>query len=151
MDAILFYEGKWYFFSNLSSFAVEIYNAVWPTAEHAYQAAKFSDKAIREEILHARSAYAAKKIAHKYHPRRKSDWNKMKLDVMEKILRAKLTQHPFIREKLLDSGDMPIIEDSFKDSFWGRGADWKGINHLGKLWMKLRDEIREEIAQEEVA
>ena len=29
-------------------------------------------------------------------------------------------------------------------SFWGWGEDRKGQNNLGKLWMKLRDEIREE-------
>ncbi len=36
------------------------------------------------------------------------------------------------------------MEDSPKDSFWGWGEDRCGQNNLGKLWMKLRDEIRQQ-------
>jgi predicted NAD-dependent protein-ADP-ribosyltransferase YbiA (DUF1768 family) len=60
---------------------------------------------------------------------------------MEALLRLKLAQHSWVRERLLATGDAEIIEDSPKDSFWGRGPDWKGKNHLGRLWMKLRAEL----------
>jgi predicted NAD-dependent protein-ADP-ribosyltransferase YbiA (DUF1768 family) len=61
---------------------------------------------------------------------------------MENIIRAKISMHPYIREKLLETGDREIIEDSHKDSFWGRGADFKGRNELGKVWMKIRNELQ---------
>jgi len=43
--------------------------------------------------------------------------------------------------KLMQTGKREIIEDSPKDDFWGWGKKRKGRNELGKIWMKLRDEI----------
>ena len=61
---------------------------------------------------------------------------------MEDIIRAKVSQHGYIREKLIETGTREIIEDSHKDSFWGRGPDFKGRNELGKVWMKIREELQ---------
>ena len=35
-----------------------------------------------------------------------------------------------------------IVEDSPKDNYWGWGINRKGENHLGKIWMKLREEYK---------
>ena len=64
---------------------------------------------------------------------------------MEDILRAKLSQHAYVKKKLLETGNYMIVEDSPTDSYWGCGSDRKGQNHMGKLWMKLRDELRENL------
>jgi len=64
-----------------------------------------------------------------------------KIKVMEKILRLKLKQNPYVKQKLLETKKYIICEDSPKDSFWGIGKNRKGRNELGKLWMKLRDEL----------
>lgn len=61
---------------------------------------------------------------------------------MEELLRAKLEQNPYVKKKLLETKDYMIVEDSPKDSFWGWGNNRDGVNNLGKLWMKLRAEIR---------
>lgn len=61
---------------------------------------------------------------------------------MEELLRCKIEQNPYVKKKLLETNDYTIVEDSPKDSFWGWGEDRKGNNQLGKLWMKLRDEIK---------
>ena len=142
MDKILFYEGQWYMFSNFSSFKVRWRGVDWMTSEHAYQAAKFKDASIVEKIKNARSAHGAKKIARAHSDKKLENWREIKLGIMEKIVRAKLEQHSYIRRKLLETGDMEIIENSPEDSFWGRGPDWKGENHMGKIWMKLRAELR---------
>lgn len=34
-----------------------------------------------------------------------------------------------------------IVEDSPKDDYWGWGEKRDGRNELGKIWMRLRDEI----------
>ncbi len=60
---------------------------------------------------------------------------------MEDIIRDKISTHPFIREKLIESGDRIIMEDSHKDSFWGCGEDFQGRNELGKVWMRVREEL----------
>jgi ribA/ribD-fused uncharacterized protein len=69
-------------------------------------------------------------------------WPVEKLGIMEEIIRAKVQQHDYVRIELLRTGDRELIENSPTDSYWGRGPDWQGQNHLGKLWMKLREEIR---------
>ena len=112
------------------------------TAEYAYQAAKFSNPVVIEEIRNARSARDAKKIAHDHDKEKRANWDEIKLSVMEDILRAKLYQHDYIKKKLLATGDAELVEDSPTDPFWGRGPDGKGLNHCGKIWMKLRRKLR---------
>jgi len=34
-----------------------------------------------------------------------------------------------------------LVENSDKDSFWGCGFDKKSENNMGKIWMKIRQEI----------
>lgn len=60
---------------------------------------------------------------------------------MEKILKKKIEQNPYVKETLLNTKDYILVENSPKDSFWGWGPNKDGENHLGKLWMKLRDEL----------
>lgn len=142
-ERILFYEGTRYFLSNFSSFRVQWRGIDWMTSEHAYQAAKFRDPEIIEQIKNAISAHEAKKIAQAHKDREIKNWSEIKIAVMEEILRAKLAQHLYIQRKLLESGHREIVENSPTDSFWGRGPDWKGKNFLGKLWMKLRAEMQD--------
>lgn len=139
-ERVLFYEVLFYMFSNFSSFMVEFLGLLWPTAEHAYQAAKFTDPELREKIRNARSAHDAKKIARENDALKRPNWDSIKIPIMKEILRCKRDQHPYVKESLMKTRGKILIEDSPKDSFWGRGPDWKGHNHLGKLWMELRDE-----------
>lgn len=141
-NPVTFYESRFYMFSNFSSFAVELDGIVWMTSEHAYQAAKFGNNTCVCKIQKARSAHDAKKIARAHEQSKRPDWDAIKLSVMERIVRAKLAQHPYVRQMLLETGHRRLVEDSPKDSFWGWGPDKQGDNHLGKIWMKLREELR---------
>ncbi|MFA5107001.1 MAG: NADAR family protein [Patescibacteria group bacterium] len=138
MSQISFYETQYYMFSNFSAHAVEYRGDLFMTAEHAYQAAKFDDDAIKSEIQSARSAYAAKEIARQHKTKRISNWDQKKVQIMEEIVRAKYRQHGDVQKALKESGNEEIIENSPIDSFWGTGADGNGRNELGKIWMKLR-------------
>jgi ribA/ribD-fused uncharacterized protein len=144
---VLFYTSKWYVFDNFSAFSITWAGGVWSTVEHAYQAAKFDDPSIVSSILHATSAHEAKKIAHLPENilKVRSNWDKTKVDSMRQLLRAKLEQHEYVRKKLLETGNLEIIEDSPSDSFWGRGPTWNGKNYLGILWMELRDKLRDSL------
>ena len=140
------YPREYYPLDNFSSFQVRYYDTVYPTAEHAYQAMKFFFCApeIAELIRTAPSPHAAKKLAETHRDQCQPDWDEWKLITMEDILRVKLHQHSYVQKKLLESGDLPIVEDSPYDYFWGIGFDRTGENHLGKIWMKLRAELRAE-------
>ncbi|MDP2676169.1 MAG: NADAR family protein [bacterium] len=139
----LFYEYEWYIFSNFASFEVRWCGEIWKTSEHAYQATKFEDEEIRNKIKNARSAHDAYKLATVVHKDKvRGYWSLIKLGVMEEIVRAKLSQYYYIQKKLLETGDRIIVEDSHRDDFWGWGAHKDGSNYLGKIWMKLREELR---------
>ena len=144
-DAIGFYNREFFCLDNFSAFRVEYNGVVYATVEAAYQAQGFVKTApgVAYRIFEAPSAYEAKMIAHVNNDLRREDWDDVKAAIMESLLRAKLQQHPYVKQKLLENGDCPLVEDSPTDSFWGCGADRQGRNEMGKLWMKLRAELRQ--------
>ncbi len=143
-DIIGFYPREFYTFDNFSSFQVDYAGRRWPTSEHAYQASHFFDTApeLVEEIFNARSAHDAYKIAKTNGHKAPENWEDIKVSIMYEICKLKLFQNPYVQHKLELSGDLNIVEDSPKDNFWGWGANRDGRNELGKIWMRLRDEVR---------
>jgi ribA/ribD-fused uncharacterized protein len=139
-----FYPREFYVFDNFASFQVDYKGRRWPTSEHAYQASHFFDTApdLVEAIFEARSAHEAYKIAKANGDKAPANWGEIKVNIMYEICKLKLLQNPYVKDKLLDSGDLDIIEDSTKDAFWGWGPTRDGRNELGKIWMRLRDELR---------
>lgn len=93
------------------------------------------------QIKNRHSAHEAQKIAYENKDKQRSDWDEVKLTIMEDLLRAKIEQNPYVKKKLLETKDQIIVENSPKDSYQGWGLDRNGENHLRKLWMKLRDEL----------
>lgn len=73
------------------------------------------------------------------HP--KVEEEKVKIFNMEKALRIKFATKDECKWFLLDTGEEEIKEVSPFNSFWGTGPLGKGRNELGKLLMKLRDEL----------
>ena len=136
---------------NMAPFPIKYDGKWWLTTEALFQALRFDDDAIREEIRAIKSPMAAKW-------RSKREKAKMVVerlseqDVanMESVLRLKLQQHPKLKQQLLETGAETIIEDRSKGpggsgKFWGaalKDGEWVGENILGKLWMKLRDELK---------
>ncbi|MCL2556377.1 MAG: NADAR family protein [Firmicutes bacterium] len=144
-DYIGFYNREFFCLDNFSSFAIMYKGELYPTVEHAYQAGKFAAHypAIAIEIRGAISAYESKKIAERNLDKKDPDFDNFKVSLMEELLRLKLEQHPYVKTKLLETENYPICEDSPKDTFWGIGKDKNGRNELGKLWVKLREELRQ--------
>ena len=72
----------------------------------------------------------------------RSDWEKVKLDVMYKALLAKFSQHKDLKDLLLQTRHRELIEHTSIDSYWGVGGDGRGQNNLGKLLMRVRELLR---------
>ena len=111
----------------------------WPTAEHAYQAAKCSRADHARMILEAPSPGAAKRLGRKIELR--ADWDEVKERVMLEIVRAKF-DNAHLRRLLIATGEAELIEGNYwGDRFWGvcRG---EGENRLGRILMRVRTEIR---------
>lgn len=147
---IFFYEQEFYAFSNFSSFKLMWKGYDWMTSEHAYHSEKFDNPEIIEALKNTRSAHDAMKLAYANKDKYRKDWENIKLGTMKKILRSKVEQHPYVKKKLLESGDKELIENSWRDSYWGWGPNKDGENHLGKLWMEVRNEVRSGDSQSEL-
>lgn len=134
------------YFSGYSAHAIEYKGTVYPTVEHAYHCQRYLDSGVIEEIRAARSPFKAWEVSQKYKGSQIADFNERKAAVMEELCRAKLAQHEDIRRALIESGDMPIVKHITTgpkpDGFWDDGADGNGRNETGKIWMKLRQELR---------
>lgn len=136
------------YFSPYTAHAIEIDGVVYPTVEHAYQCARYTDKNIREEIRATRSPVKAWEVSTKYkHLQIPEFANKEhKRAVMKELMRAKALQHEEVKKALLDSGDAQIVKHITTyppgDGFWDDGADGTGQNETGKIWMELREESR---------
>lgn len=147
-----FYEQEFYVLSNFSSFRVKYYNIDFDTSEHAYHFMKFRYLTheslnatlvpIRNEICIARSAHDAFKIASSYKQFYNPNWNNIKVSIMKDILIAKASQHEYVYKKLMETGDRTLIENSWRDDFWGIGPKGDGQNQLGKLWMEIRENFK---------
>lgn len=145
---VFFYEQDFYVLSNFSAFTLMWKGFRFDTSEAAYHFEKFDHDenhpaaTIAQDIRAAPSAHEAFKIAERNKAYRRSDWDAVKVDRMRGILAAKVMQHEYVRRKLLSTGDRELIEDSWRDPFWGWGQNRNGQNMLGKLWMQLRNELR---------
>lgn len=142
-EFIGFYNREFFCLDNFSSFGFMYDGVYYQTVEHAYQSLRFKNIApeIEKKIIQCYSAYEAQKIAYDNIDKQVPNWGTIKVLIMENLLKAKLGQNPYVKKKLLQTKNYLICEDSPKDSFWGIGPDRNGQNQLGKLWMKLRDEI----------
>ena len=144
MDEVIgFYPREFYPLDNFSSFKVEWNGYLYASLEEAFQSRLFLPNypEIADQIKKSHSAHEAQKIMFENIDKVEYS-NEEQVPIMEELLRLKIEQNPYVKKKLLQTEDYLIVEDSPKDSFWGWGPNRDGNNQLGKLWMKLRDELR---------
>jgi ribA/ribD-fused uncharacterized protein len=142
------FRGDQWYRSNFYPAKIIIRGQEWETAEHVFQAAKFLDPDTRHLIRVCVTPKFAKQFANEIKDEIRKDWEKVRIDVMYKTLKLKFNQHPNLRLRLKKSTDYIIEDNYWHDNFWGnctceKCKDIEGQNWMGKLLMKLRDELRE--------
>ncbi|MGI9570362.1 MAG: NADAR family protein [Desulfobulbia bacterium] len=138
-------KGKYRFLSNFYPAPLVWRGEKYDTSEHAYQAEKFimRDPEYAEEIRNAKTAGKAKRLGQRPRPLDEDNkwWDDMKYKRMENIVRAKFKQNWKLRWKLRMTGKRELIEgNTWGDTYWGV-CDDVGENHLGKILMKIREEL----------
>lgn len=139
------FTGPHQFLSNFSPAPVYLDGELYPTVEHAYQAAKTRDTRERKAIRLLISPGAAKRAGRSITIR--GDWESRRLKIMRVLLAQKfrfaktqgLTEDA---KALLKTDEEELIEENtWDDIFWGvcKGI---GKNHLGRLLMDRRKELR---------
>jgi hypothetical protein len=114
------------------------------TVEHAFQASKTNDMTMKEMIKHAPSPSTAKRMGRNVPLR--EDWDVVKDSMMEFFLRVKF-ENPELKKLLLETKGKTLVEGNvWHDNYWGNCKCEKcqsvpGKNMLGKLLMKIRDEL----------
>jgi ribA/ribD-fused uncharacterized protein len=137
-------------------------NFLWPcvvkldgleydSVEHAYQAAKFLGgvrEMFRGQGRDALTPGETKKLARtlKAQGLQRPDWEQVNLPIMEDLVRQKF-QKPELRKLLAASDDIIVEGNYWHDCFWGacycdKCASKPKLNHLGKILMKIREEIK---------
>jgi ribA/ribD-fused uncharacterized protein len=132
------------YLSAFSAHSIKYKGVRYATVEHAYHCQRYpdtTDSDIRRYIAKETSARKAWKLSQTFKSYQHKDWDTIKVNVMEELCRAKMDQHEDVKQALLSSGDYLILKD-YPDEFWGVGING-GKNTMGCIWMKLRDEIKE--------
>ena len=140
----------WGELSNFFPLAVPITAGPWSfgTSEAAYQACKFpAHPGVQQRIAEAPTARQAAAIGRTPSLGIDPGWNAQRVDVMRWVLRMKREANlDEIDALLAATGERPIVEVSTRDPWWGARpvADrYEGHNVLGRLWMELRQQLRE--------
>ena len=133
------FRGEYRFLSNFWEYPIVYESIVYPTTEHAYQAAKSNDALIKIDISLAKTPGIAKKIGNTIIMR--SDWNSIKIKVMGDITRLKYNGDNDLSKMLINTSPHELVEGNiWGDTFWGvcKGV---GCNHLGKILMMRRSQL----------
>jgi len=137
-------EGFFKEYRYLSNFHVKefIYKGkTYQSSEHAYQAYKATNEEDHEWIRNSSTPKESRIRGQKISM--KTDWNKIKYDVMLEILIEKFKDEE-LKQKLLSTGNSYLEETNWwHDNFWGNCIcddcqHYKAQNNLGKILMKIR-------------
>lgn len=128
------------FLSNFYTCYVKIDGVTYKSVEHYYQSQKTSDPSQREYVREADTAPEAKKRGTRVTLR--PEFDDIKLDIMYEAVHAKFSQSDDLRNRLIGTGDQELVEGNWwGDKFWGV-CKGEGENHLGKILMRVREELR---------
>lgn len=137
---------KYSFLSNFYHTTFIYDDHIYSTAEHAYQAQKAVLIKDRYWIELSATPGIAKRRGNRIPIQ--PNWDDIKITIMKDILWAKFSQNPKLGAWLLDTENTELIEgNNWHDNEWGDCIcpvcqNIEGQNHLGKLLMEVRDQLK---------
>ena len=150
LHKIIRFRGKYFFLSNMYPCKVELNGLIFPSAEHAFQAAKCVNREDVEKILRCKTGKEAKIVGRKVKLR--EDWERIKDEVMYRVVKAKFNQNKDLAKKLIDTYPAILVEgNTWRDTYWGVDLfhkskrylyGYRGRNKLGEILMEVREELR---------
>ena len=116
------------------------------TTEALFQALKYPADENFQRLLAAQHDPNEAKEMGNSNSRVRRDWDEIKVQAMRYTVAAKLRAHPKFAQVLTSTGDLDIVEMSFRDTFWGAQPDpdyliMVGRNTMGKILTLLREEL----------
>jgi len=146
LSKIGWFDGTCYeYFSNFYEAPIFANGKEYKTNEHFFQAHKATIEEDFEKIRTAPSPGMAKRYGNQIEL--VPDWENIKDRIMFKALLLKFTQHPQLTFALLRTQGRYIEEgNNWGDKYWGV-VDGEGKNMLGKLLMKVRDILSQDLGE----
>jgi len=139
--AIKEFRGKHYFLSNFYSAKVIWEGVEYLNNESAFQSAKVLDKETRLKFANLDPSQGKRKGRN---VKLRHDWEKVKFNIMYEICYAKFTQNEDLNLRLIETKDEYLEEgNTWGDKIWGT-CNGVGQNNLGKILMKIREELTSE-------
>ena len=133
------FHGEYAFLSNYYDSPIFYDGILYPTVEHAFQAAKTTVFIQRIIIANKKTPGQAKCAGRKVTLR--DNWDDIKLYIMKELIILKFT-NPKLKSALLNTKDAELIErNTWNDTYWGI-CNGIGENHLGKILMEVREMLR---------
>jgi len=148
VNSISSFKKEFEFLSNFYAASFVQAGFLWPTVEHAYQAAKTTSDYNKRKIRDAKTPGIAKYVGSCVTLR--EDWEQVKVSIMTELVWLKFEQNSKLRDKLLCTYPIELIEGNYwHDNFWGdcfckKCTDIKGRNMLGYILMQIREIFQEE-------
>ncbi len=138
------FQGEYRWLSNFWPVQIKYKGRVFHNVENAFHSEKSDDSFFKDFCKLESNPKIVKKRQLDMITLR-SDWGNVKVEIMEELTRIKY-HNLELQQKLLDTGNQEIQEgNSWDDTFWGINLETgKGENRLGKIIMKIRDEIKKE-------
>lgn len=138
-DKITRFRGKYLFLSSTYICPIEYNGIKYNNSEVAFQSMKFDEIGMRKQVAKL-SAKEAREISKKY-PLKK-EWHKIKEAIMYDITLCKFKQNKELARLLIDTDTKELIqENDWNDTVWGT-VNGIGENKLGKILMRVREEIK---------
>lgn len=140
-DGIYGFFGQYRWLSNFHLASVSFDGVTYISNEHAYQAAKTLNHSERRWFSDPRTdCRKAKRLGSVV--TMQPDWDILKFSVMKQINHQKYTDHVYLKEMLLSTGDNYLEEtNTWGDTYWGV-CNGNGQNNLGKILMDIRKNLR---------
>ena len=141
------FSNQYEFMSNFYNVPVTYDGLTYRNNEAAFQAQKLANKEERKNFCEYSPSKA--KLEGRHCNLRK-DWEEIKYQIMYDVVKAKFEQNSNLKKLLLDTDNEELIEGNWwHDNCWGdcscdRCKDIKGQNNLGKILMKVREELKNE-------
>ncbi len=138
IDIIASFQGEYRFLSNFWPHEIIFEGCIYPSVEHAYQAAKTDSSTDRKWISLARTPGRAKQMGK--HVDLRKNWHELKLPIMRDLVILKF-KHIDLAVKLVDTMPCVLVEgNNWGDEYWGM-CNGHGANNLGRLLMEVRTEL----------
>lgn len=146
------FQSEYAYLSNFFPCTIRCNGILFSSSEQLYQyerACFAKNMHCAHDILAAATPHIAKREG--FRVSKSPGWDQVKLEKMKTIIAMKFNQNPALREEILKTGEANLIEASH-DTFWGAGltlsarklkdGKWHGHNHLGKILVNYRQELR---------